>query len=242
MKTAAFLIFLIASAALAGQPGKESREHFVVSDRSQYPLYYATTVDTVAEDQMTNIILLKNAVTGQQLVVKVHTDYKSHISTAEYTLDKKAAATVRAELPFLSATTLHESIAENRLHKDDFRSRDVPITVVANGRSEQLSEKRWKKGDRDSIETKSRVKSLVDPTLAAVLKTAVTVLSFPQLASACSTIPFVTGGATCMPNTAIMCASIPPDCKFDAEFGMSCSAEQLQKAKKVKDSGQEGRY
>lgn len=242
MRKLSILFVMIASSALAAQPGKEFRGHFVVTDRSRFPLYYVTTVKTVDERETTKIILLRHAVTGQQLTVKVHADYKTHETTAQYTLDKKTSAKVRLQMPFIAATTLHETIVENREHKADLFGRDIPVTVESNGRTEHLSEQRWKGSSAGSEDIHARVKQAVDPALAGFLKTAATIFSYPDFGSACSSIPFLTDGATCKPNTALMFAAIPPDCAFDAELDMPCSHDQSEKAKIVRASGREGRY
>ncbi len=242
MKKLTLLLLAIASTAFAGQPGKEFRSHYVVTDRARTPLYYATSANKIEERETSNIILLKNVITGQRITINVHSDYQQHETTTVYMLDKKNSVTVRYQTPFISASTLRESIAENKQHREEFSTRDIPVTVESKGHFERLTEKRWKKGDRDSVDTHDRVKKAVDPAITAAIKALIPVLSFPDLSAACATVPFVTDGAKCMGDTGFMFATIAPDCDFDAEFDMPCGIEQWAKAKTVAQSGHEGRY
>jgi hypothetical protein len=242
MKRLPLLACMIATCALAAQETRDVRFHYIVTDRSHTPVYYVTTASALDDKETSDVTLVRNALTGERLKVEVHRDFKSHETTAIYTLNQNSAVTVRMKLPYISATTRQETVRENKEHRAELWARDVPVTVESKGRAVQTTEKTWKRGDASSKDHRSRVKAAIDPALAAAVLKLAPAFAFPDLSAACSSIPFVTDGSGCVGDTAYMLAPVPPDCGFDAEFGLPCNADHAARAKALRASRRQGPY
>jgi hypothetical protein len=226
MKKAPLLIVMSAACVFAGPASKEMRSHYLITDRSHQPLYYVTTVSTL----------------GDRLAVQVRRDFRSHETRATYTLNAKQSVDVRMQLPFISAKTRQETSRENKEHRNELRAKDVPVTIESNGQSVQTTERTWHRGDADSKNHHARVKAVVDPRLAAAVTKLIPAFAFPDLSAACSSLSFVTDRSGCVGDTAYLIAPISPDCSFDAEFDLPCSAEHAANAKALRASHRDGTY
>src|SRR6201999_2559192 len=189
MKKMVLLVLLVLSTALAAQNAGEIRTHYVISDRSRVPMFYVTAIQAGDEHLSSDVYLIRDARTGRRLTVDVETNYKTHETTGQYTLDNQHTAKVHLQMPFVAATTLHETIEEGKKYRELWDA-DIPITVEARGRSERTTEKTWKNG-ATSGDAHRRVTNALDADLAAAVKSALPVLSFPTLHAACPTIELV---------------------------------------------------
>jgi hypothetical protein len=240
MKNLALLTIVLTSTTFAALTGVENRTHYVVADKLHTPGYYVTAITRTAETDSSQIYLIKNAATGQHIRVDITRDFRKHETVAHYSLDNKPAVTVRMQLPFVSAKTIHETNAENKQHAE-LREQDIPVTIESSGHSEKTTEKNWRRGP-DAGNDHERARKAVDPNLSSVITQVIPVLSFPQLSGACSTVGFVTDDAKCAGDARLLIAEVVPDCAFDAELGVPCTADHLSKEKDARSKGRTGRY
>ncbi|MEO8035491.1 MAG: hypothetical protein ABI837_13730 [Acidobacteriota bacterium] len=240
MRKIVLLLLVLASTASAGQRWPVTRTHYVITDRSRSPIYHVTLIEATDESHSSVIYLLRNVATGQKLQIDVETDYRSHEVTAEYVVDKQHSAKVRMQLPFIAARTLHETVAENKAHRELFKL-DVAVTIEGQGRSINTTEKTWVGGIRTG-DSRRKTRDTVDNTVSDAVMAAIPTLSFPDLSAACSSVSFVTDGAKCTGDATLMIAEVLPDCDFDTDFGLPCNADQASREKNAKYQGRNGRY
>lgn len=226
----AALAMLPAAAALSA----ETRTHYAIADRARTPHYSVTAIAEVSEERGDETYLIA-AADGARLVIRVRRDYPHHRLSAEYVYDSRKPARVIVDLP-LRATTRSESLEEMRRGGADA---DVPVLVE--GRGSIRTSERALQADRDG-KLRARVRAAAGEDVAAAFTAIRSILAFPPLGGACSTLPILTGGKRCAGDPALMIAAALPDCSFDASFGMPCSEEQKARAKSRRDGLNNGAY
>jgi len=232
------LVLLASLAAWAKRSDIETRTHYQIVDRSHVPLYTATVIKTNSESLNTETYLLENTA-GERVRIDIKNNYAAHRTTAEYSVNDGPPARVTLDMPYKSTT--RSGMIEEARTRQDLLTADVPVTVEAHGRSLKTSEKQWVSAtDRRTLHEKAR--NVVGADLAAVLANLRSVLAFPDLMGACSTLSFVAGGEKCVARTDLRIAVVRPDCDFDSKFGVPCDATQKGRAKEQPRNGRVGPY
>lgn len=232
--------FLAATSLAASSEAAENemRTHYVVADRNRLPVYRATVITTSDENAGVETCLLSD-VSGERVRIDIRRNHVSHLLIAEYSVNNAPPVKVKVDLPFKSMTRSGNAHEYNT--QPELREKEIPFTIESNGKMLKTAEREWKSGP-NKANVRAQAKSLVGTHLAATMTKLRSVLAFPPLAGACSTLSFVTDGVKCAGSTALSIAVVQPDCDFDATFGFPCSAAQAQRANSHRRRGSNGSY
>ena len=210
---------LLCAPAVAG----EMRTHYAIVHRDRSPAYYVTSITDHSNPNKSTRRYLINDTAGPLLEVEARTDYTTNVSWTRYRSGRSNGKWIKVsyELPFTSRT-LKDRLAEMKSNPS-LATVDIPVIVESPAGAVRQLESALRPGrpERESV------KKVADAELRATIASLRGVFGFPVFADAGPPATFLIDGPVAERSHDLMIANMPPDCEFDAKWGMPCSRDQI---------------